>query len=78
MFQIPVALYEVLALIEDRSTDYEQMRVLVESIINVALDDPEAWLKIEGLAQSGYRLAFVPQENGQHPGAELTALSLTN
>lgn len=70
LFQIPVALYEVLSLVEQAEGEgcqtASKMKPLVESIIDTALYDPEAWLKIEGLAQSGYEIAFVQNENTQN------------
>lgn len=66
LFQIPVALYEVLALVEKAEAEGSQtapkMKELLSSIIEVALNDPEAWLKIENLPENGYQFAYLPPE----------------
>ncbi len=53
VFQIPVALFEVLSLIDECAIDHpdntsvNSAKTLLQSIINTALNDPEAWLKIK-------------------------------
>jgi hypothetical protein len=57
--QIPSVLFELLCLsreIEDPKG--KQIAGLIDGVITVALADPEAWLKIEQMAENGYRVAF--------------------
>jgi hypothetical protein len=74
LFQIPVALYEVLSLVEQAEGEgcqtASKMKPLLESIIETALYDPEAWLKIEGLTQDGFEIAFVQRETPQFTEVE--------
>ncbi len=65
LFQVPVALYEVLSLVEDaeqKGQDVAKLKALVESIIETALFDSEAWLKVQSLAENGYRFVRVDTE----------------
>jgi hypothetical protein len=60
-----VALYEVLSLVEDverQGYDAAKMKALLTSIIETALFDPEAWLKIQNLAENGYRFTRLDTE----------------
>ena len=64
LFQIPVALYEVLSLVEQVQAEgfdqADKMKELMESIIDTALNDPESWLKIKEMANSGHKVALTP------------------
>jgi len=62
--QIPSALFEILCLSRELKTPKgDQIASLVNDVITVALDDPEAWLKLENMAANGYRIAFSRQES---------------
>ena len=62
--QIPSALFEILCLARELKTPKgDQLANLVNDVITVALDDPEAWLKLENMAANGYRIAFSRQES---------------
>jgi hypothetical protein len=62
--QIPSALFEILCLTRELKTPKgNQIASLVNDVITVALDDPEAWMKLENMAANGYRIAFSRQES---------------
>lgn len=62
--QIPTALFEILALAtEIDTTGGRTIKILVDGVIDVALADPEAWIKIQKMAANGYKIAFSRQES---------------
>src|SRR5215831_15116088 len=62
--QIPSAMFEILCLAREIKTPKgDQIANLVNDVITVALDDPEAWLKLENISASGYRTVFLCQES---------------
>jgi hypothetical protein len=61
--QIPSALFEILCLAKELKTPKgDQIAGIVDGVITVALNDPEAWVKLENMAANGYRIAFSRQE----------------
>jgi hypothetical protein len=61
--QMPIALYEALNLARKIKTDEgAKLTALLNSFIEVILDDPDAIMKLENLAANGYRMAFLPPE----------------
>ena len=62
--QIPSALFEILCLTRELKTPKgDQIASLVNDVITVALDDPEAWLKFKNLAAEEYRNAIFRLES---------------
>jgi len=60
---MPIALYEALNLARKIKTEEgEKLAALINSFIEVVLDDPDAIMKLENLAANGYRMAFLPPE----------------
>ena len=63
--QIPSVLFEILCLAREvQDPKGKQIAALVDDVITVALSDPEAWLKIEKMAENAYRIGFFRQESG--------------
>src|SRR5262245_36985180 len=61
--QMPIALYEALNLARKIKTDEgAKLAALINSFIEVVLDDPDAIMKLENLTANGYRMAFLPPE----------------
>ena len=57
--QIPSAMFEILVLAKGVETSNGTMITrLVEDVINVALEDPETWLKFKNLASEEYKNAI--------------------
>jgi hypothetical protein len=67
VFQIPVALFEVLSLVDEASINQNNPQVLLNaktllrSIINTALSDPESWLKIQTLSVESLSQPFLKE-----------------
>jgi len=62
--QIPSALFEILCLARELKTPKgDQIAGLVDDVITVALNDPEAWIKLENMAANGYQVGFFRQES---------------
>ena len=64
LMQVPIALFEVMSLaseIDDPKA--KQIVGLMDSVINVTLDDPEALVKLQNAAGNGYQIQFVHAEN---------------
>lgn len=62
--QIPSALFEILCLARELKTPKgDQIAGLVDDVITVALNDSEAWIKLENMAANGYQIAFSRQES---------------
>ena len=66
--QIPSVLFEVLCLAREvEDPKGKQIAGLVDDVITVALGDPEAWLKLEKMAENGYRIGFFRLESTLPP-----------
>ena len=64
MEQIPSAMFEILCLARELKTPKgDQIAHLIDDVIGVALDDPDAWLKFKNLAAEEYRNAFFRLES---------------
>jgi len=62
--QIPSALFEILCLARELKTPKgDQIAGLVDDVITVALNDSEAWIRLENMAANGYKIAFSRQES---------------
>jgi hypothetical protein len=62
--QIPSAMFEILCLARELKTAKgNQIATLVDDVISVALEDPEAWVKFKFLAENEYRKAISGQES---------------
>lgn len=60
---MPIALYEALNLARKIKTEEgAKLTALLNSFIEVILDDPDAIMKLENLTANGYRVAFLPPE----------------
>ncbi len=65
--QIPGVLFEILCLARGiKDPKAKTIVSLADDVITVALADPEAWVKIEQMAENGYRVAF-SRQNGENP-----------
>src|SRR5262245_12762619 len=61
--QMPIALYEALNLTRKIKTDEgAKLTALINSFIEVILDDHDAIMKLENLVANEYRMAFLPPE----------------
>jgi hypothetical protein len=50
LFQVPVCLFEILGLIEEvDSPQTVKAKILLESVIEIALNDPKSWIKIRDM-----------------------------
>jgi hypothetical protein len=57
-------LFEILCLARELKTPKgDQIAGLVDDVITVALDDSEAWIKLENMAANGYKVGFSRQES---------------
>jgi len=64
LMQVPIALFEVLSLASEIDhPKAKQIVGLMDSVINVTLDDPEALVKLTNLAGNGYEIRFFRTEN---------------
>jgi hypothetical protein len=41
----------------------DQIASLTDDVITVALSDPEAWIKLQNMAENGFKVAFSRQES---------------
>lgn len=66
LIDVPAACLEVLSLAEKAergdTTAASKIKLLMRSVIEVVLGDPEGLLKLEQLGLSGYRIAFLLTE----------------
>jgi hypothetical protein len=66
LIDVPTALLEVVTLAEKAergdTSAAKQIRVIMTSVVDVVLADPESLLKLENMVQNGYRIAFLPTE----------------
>ena len=61
--QMPIALYECLDLARKiKTADGAKLKALIASLIDVVLNDPDAIIKLQNLAENGYRMSFLPPE----------------
>ena len=61
--QMPIALYECLDLARKIKTqDGAKLKALIASLIDVVLNDPDAIIKLQNLAENGYQMLFLPPE----------------
>ena len=59
LMQVPVALFEVLSLASEiDNPKARQIEKLMDSVINVTLDDPDALVKLSNLASNGHAIRF--------------------
>jgi hypothetical protein len=76
---MPIALYEALTLARKIKTEEgAKLSALINSFIEVVLDDPDAIMKLENLAANGYRMAFLPAEKNSDSEADESAASLAS
>lgn len=60
--QIPGVLFEILCLAREiKDPKAKTISSLTDDVITVALADPETWVKIENMAENGYRMVFSRQ-----------------
>lgn len=66
LIDVPAAFLEVVTLAEKAAkgdtASAVKIKDLMTSVIDVVLSDPESLLKLESLAESGYKIAFLPTE----------------
>lgn len=66
LIDVPIAFLEIVTLAEKAAkgdtSAAAKIKEIMSSVIEVVLADPESLLKLENLAQSGYRIAFLPTE----------------
>lgn len=59
LIQVPIALFEVLSLASDiNDPKAKQIAKLMDSVINVTLDNPEALVKLSEMAEKGCAIRF--------------------
>lgn len=59
LMQVPIAFFEVLSLASEiDNPKARQIEKLMDSVINVTLDDPEALVKLSNMAGNGYAIRF--------------------
>ncbi len=64
LMQVPVALFEVMSLASEiNDPKAKQIARLMDSVINVTLDDPEALVKLSNMAGNGYSIRFLRTES---------------
>lgn len=65
--QIPGVLFEILCLAREiEHPKAKTISSLADDIITVALNDSQAWVKLESMAENGYRVAF-SRQNSENP-----------
>jgi hypothetical protein len=66
LVDVPIAFFEIVTLAERAekgdTSAAKQIKEIMGSVIEVVLSDAESLLKLENLAHSGYRIAFLPTE----------------
>lgn len=66
LIDVPIAFLEIVTLAEKAAkgdtSSAKKIKEIMGSVIEVVLSDSESLLKLENLAQSGYRIAFLPTE----------------
>jgi hypothetical protein len=66
LIDVPIAFLEIVTLAEkaekDDASSARKIKEIMSSVIEVVLSDSESLLKLENLAQSGYKIAFLPTE----------------
>ena len=66
LMQVPIALFEVLQLASEIDhPKAKQIVSLMDSVINVTLDDPEALVKLRNAAGNGYAVGFLHAEKAE-------------
>ena len=66
LMQVPIALFEVMALAgEIEGPKAKQIVALMDNVINVTLDDPEALVKLANMAANGYKISFSRTESAE-------------
>lgn len=66
LFQVPIVMFEILQLageIEDPKA--RQIVGLMDDMIRVVLDDPEALVKLSNAAGNGYRIRFSAADSAE-------------
>lgn len=59
LIQVPIALFEVVSLASEiNDPKAKQIEKLMDSVINVTIDDPEALVKLSQMAEKGYVVRF--------------------
>jgi hypothetical protein len=66
LFHVPIALFEALALASEIKDPKAGLIItLIDGIISVTLDDPEALAKLSNAAGNGFKIRFSAAEFGE-------------